>query len=235
MKLPDIGPYVVVGSHGAIGKATISLLKSMNLPVIALWYRNAPQGDFFRTIRADMSDFRSVCNTAAELLCESERLSGLVYCAGSDPGNLSIASAEQWHTTFSVNAIAPIILSWELRHALNKGNGSVAIVGSVAANIATPNVVYGSSKAALVAAVRSTAWSLAEFGVRINVVNPGPVASTMTAQWSDSERLDRIQRTALKRIGCPEDIADAILFLLANESRHITGIAMDVSGGFELR
>jgi len=145
---------------------------------------------------------------------------------------------ETWRRTLAVNLDAVFYL---LRAALPgmraRGGGSVVVIGSIAAFKGFPNhAAYCASKGALVALVRQAAIDYAP-EVRVNLVCPGPVDTPFiwasASAFPDPSRAvaDAGLKTPLKRLGSPEDIAQAALFLASSESAWTTGTAVTVDGG----
>ena len=121
----------------------------------------------------------------------------------------------------------------------DKGGGSVVNIGSMWANQAvkaTPSSAYSMQKAGLHALTKNLAIELAEYGIRINAVAPAVVMSSIYKSFIAE---DQIKSTLagfnsfhpIGRIGTPEDIGDAIEFLLSNKASWITGTVLDVDGG----
>jgi NAD(P)-dependent dehydrogenase (short-subunit alcohol dehydrogenase family) len=101
--------------------------------------------------------------------------------------------------------------------------------------IGSPAVIaYSSAKAGVVAMTRAFAKALAP-QIRVNCVAPGVVDTEMTAGSSEEFVKAQIEATLLKRLGTPEDIADAVVFLLSSKARFITGQVVVVDGGHSLR
>jgi NAD(P)-dependent dehydrogenase (short-subunit alcohol dehydrogenase family) len=138
--------------------------------------------------------------------------------------------------TFHTNMVAPLELVREALPMLRTSRGSVVNVSSTAARISKPTLAaYSSSKLALEQATRALA---AELGpeVRVNCVAPGMTSTDMIAHLAaDPERLKAyVASTPLGRVGRPEDIVPAILFLASDEAGWITGQVLQASGGFQL-
>jgi len=153
-------------------------------------------------------------------------------------GSLTGVPADTWRQTLAVNLDAVFYL---LRAALPaikaRGGGSVVVGGSIAAMKGFPNhAAYCASKGALLALVRQAAI---DYGpdVRINVLCPGPVDTPLiwdsAAAFPDPARAvsDVARRTLLKRLGTPDDIAHAALFLASGESGFVTGTSLTIDGG----
>ena len=143
------------------------------------------------------------------------------------------ASAGALARTFTVNAHAPALLTAGLaRRCIARGAGAAVVNVSTDAARAFPGqLAYGASKAALEALTRSAAIDLGPHGVRVNAVAPGPVQTG----WIDAELEQRVlPDIPLRRLGTPEDVAAAVVFLLGPSAAWITGQVIQVAGGHAL-
>ena len=163
----------------------------------------------------------------------------LVACAGMlGLGSATDVPVETWRQTLAVNLDAVFYLMRAALPALQeRGGGSIVVVGSIAAFKGFPNhAAYCASKGALVALVRQVA---VDYGpkVRVNLLCPGPVDTPLiwesAAAFPDPSRAvaDVGQRTVLKRLGQPEDVARAALFFASGDSAWVTGTTLTVDGG----
>jgi NAD(P)-dependent dehydrogenase (short-subunit alcohol dehydrogenase family) len=163
----------------------------------------------------------------------------VVTCAGMlGLGSATDVPIDTWRATLAVNLDAVYyLLRSALPHLEARGGGSVVVVGSIAAFKGFPNhAAYCASKTALLGLVRQVAI---DYGprVRINLLCPGPVDTPLirasAAAFPDPSRAvaDVAERTVLKRLGQPDDIARAALFLASGDSGWITGTALTVDGG----
>ena len=153
-------------------------------------------------------------------------------------GSVTDVPAETWRQTMAVNLDAVFYLLRSGLPAMKaRGGGSVVIGGSIAALKAFPNhAAYCASKGALLALVRQVAVDYGP-GIRINVLCPGPVDTPLiwdsASAFPDPARAvsDVAQKTLMKRLGTPEDIARAALFLASDESGWTTGTSLTIDGG----
>jgi NAD(P)-dependent dehydrogenase (short-subunit alcohol dehydrogenase family) len=180
---------------------------------------------------------------AEHLVDEARRTFGgvdvAVACAGTlGLGALSELAVDDWKRTLAVNLDAVFYL---LRRALpamrERGQGSVVVVSSIAAFKGFPNhAAYCASKGALVALVRQVAIDYGP-AVRVNVLCPGPVDTPLiwdsAAAFPEPEKAVAAvaERTLMKRLGQPEDVARAALFLASDDSAWMTGTALTLDGG----
>ncbi|AKT37973.1 SDR family oxidoreductase [Chondromyces crocatus] len=183
-------------------------------------------------IQADLGDRAGIQRLADEALAwTSGKLDLLVHNAANyeriDPAALS---AEPWDRALKLNAEAPYLLSLALREALREARGSVvALVCLSAERPWREYVPYSVSKAALAQVVRGLSLALAP-EVRVNGVAPGAVL--LPEGTDDAERARALSRIPLGRIGRPEDVARAVVFLAEND--FITGQILAVDGGESL-
>jgi NAD(P)-dependent dehydrogenase (short-subunit alcohol dehydrogenase family) len=181
--------------------------------------------------------------TNERLVAECQRAFGGIDTAVCCAGMLGLGSAadvpvETWKQTLAVNLDAVFYLLRCLLPALQeRGGGSIVVVGSIAAFKGFPNhAAYCASKGALVALVRQVAIDCGP-KVRINMLCPGPVDTPLiwesAAAFPDPSRAvaDVGKRTVLKRLGQPEDVARAALFLASSDSGWVTGTALTIDGG----
>lgn len=133
----------------------------------------------------------------------------------------------------ATNLIGPMQLATKFR-AMLAGQGSITFIGSVASfrgTIGQP--AYSASKGGLLTLTKTLAQAFARDGIRVNLVAPGLVRSKMTAvTWQDPDRLAATERQVpLARIGEPDDIAGAIVFLSSPLASYITGTSLVIDGG----
>jgi len=154
---------------------------------------------------------------------------------------------EEWNRVFAVNTSGVFHVSRALaRHMTPRRRGSIVTVGSNAAGVPRQNMAaYAASKVAAAMFTRCLGLELARYGIRCNIVAPGSTLTPMqTGMWSDNRGAERViegsldtYRTGipLGKLARPEDIADAVLFLLSEKAAHITMADLYVDGGATLR
>jgi NAD(P)-dependent dehydrogenase (short-subunit alcohol dehydrogenase family) len=164
------------------------------------------------------------------------RLDVLVNNAGiALPGTSSF----DWDRTYEVNLRAPFELcKLAAEKMIEQRSGSIINITSICAELAQPNnPAYISSKGGLRQLTRALALDIGPYGIRCNCIAPGYIDTDMTrADWSDKNREKaRTERTMLKRLGEPKDLAGAVVFLASDASSYMTGQDIVVDGGWSVK
>jgi 3-oxoacyl-[acyl-carrier protein] reductase len=145
---------------------------------------------------------------------------------------------EHFHKQFDLNALGLLLVSQEAQKHFGANGGSIINISSVVATLGVPGAaVYSGTKAAVDAVTRVLAKELGPRKIRVNSINPGMVSTegTSTAGMTADDSAFRKQiesQTPLGRIGQPDDIAPAAVFLASDDSKWITGETLFISGGF---
>lgn len=164
-------------------------------------------------------------------------LDGLAACAGMFIRKAGLAiSEEEWLSQIGVNLNATFFLCRDvLQHLLANGtNGSVVVVSSQLGSVGHPSgAAYAASKSALNGMVRSLALEVAQRGIRINAVGPGPVATALNAavRADPERRAAALAEIPMGRYGEPREIAETISFLLSERASFTTGAVVIADGG----
>ena len=221
------------GRGGAAKVAAVDLDGAAGLDAVAAELKEL--GAEVLCIRADMADAEAPARAVAEANARFGGLDGLVSNAGINrPGRLVDYAVADWDRMFAVNTRATWLLAKAAYPALKSARGAIVAVGSMSGSNAHANLgAYGPSKAAVIMLVRVLAQELGPDGIRVNAVSPGMVRTGMTAQvYADRQvAADRDALVPLGRVATPEDIADAIAFLLGVDARYVNGHDLVVDGG----
>lgn len=247
-KLAGIEPgqtVVVTGAGGGIGEATARLLGSAGLRVIAVDVKE-PASDLLDSgditfLRQDLTDPGAIAVIISAIPGDGS-LDYLVNAAGvawfeRDGSSLDI-SDDIWKSVMSINFDAMRKLSVAAVEPMRRGNGrSMVHIASIAGlrSMDSPLDAYQVSKAAVVSFSRALSLNLANDRIRSNTVCPGAILSPMIEDLyvEDPSRKTRMEdKTPLGRLGTPEDIAQAVSFLLSSRASFITGIDLVVDGGW---
>ncbi len=141
---------------------------------------------------------------------------------------------EDWHRVLDVNLNGTLhFCRAVLPGMIARGGGKIVNVSSTAGKAPHRNAApaYGASKAAVNYLTRHLAQEMAPHGIFVNAVCPGPVESDMSRQWTPDYRVQAVGRIPLGRLGTPEEIAGAVLFLASDLSDFITGETVNANGG----
>jgi len=184
----------------------------------------AIQGDITRT--DDLARLFETLGTRAG------RLDILVNSSGvSEPASLEETTEEHIDRAFNLNVRAMVLTVQHAVRLMGEG-GSIVLLGSVAGAIANPGYgSYSASKAAVRSYARTWNSELAPRGIRVNTLSPGPTNTPMFDRASDEVRQTLTARIPAKRLGHPEEVAAAALFLASDESSYISGTELVIDGG----
>jgi NAD(P)-dependent dehydrogenase (short-subunit alcohol dehydrogenase family) len=188
-------------------------------------------------IRSDVRHEDDVRSLVDQTVKRFGRLDAAVNNAGTEgkPGPVTEQSAESYAATFDTNVLGTLLsMKHELRVMLPQKSGSIINVSSTYGRAGAPGAsVYVASKHAVEGLTKAAALEVAESGVRVNVVAPGPIETGMINRFTGTAEVkkDLISRVPLKRIGRPEEIAQTIVFLASDKAPFITGASIAVDGG----
>lgn len=187
-------------------------------------------------VSVDLATTRDIARTVTEAAHAFGQIDILINNAGIySEVPISELTEDQWDRVMAVNLKAMVfmtraVLPWMER----QGRGSVVNISSLAARIGgiMTGVDYTASKAGVVGLTRSLARQLGPKGIRVNAVAPGPIGTEMTRHWSAEVRQSFTSRIPLGRLGTPEDVARVVVFLAGPGAGYLTGVTIDVNGGF---
>ena len=183
----------------------------------------------------DMADAEAPARAVAAAVQRFGGLDGLVSNAGINrPGRLVDYAVADWDRVFAVNTRATWLLAQAAHPALKASRGAIVAVASMSGSNAHANLgAYGPSKAAVIMLAQVLAQEFGPDGIRVNTVSPGMVRTGMTAAVYTDQRVadDRAALVPLGRVAAPEDIAEAIAFLLGPDARYVNGHDLVVDGG----
>jgi NAD(P)-dependent dehydrogenase (short-subunit alcohol dehydrogenase family) len=188
-------------------------------------------------IRADVRHENDVQNLVDKTVARFGRLDVAVNNAGTEgkPGPVTEQTAESYAATFDTNVLGVLLsMKHELRVMQAQGSGSIVNLSSTAGQRGVAGAsIYTASKHAVEGLTKSAALEGATFGVRVNAIAPGPIETAMLDRFTGSadRKAGLVAGVPLKRVGRPEEIADAIVFVASAKASFITGQAIAVNGG----
>ena len=245
---------LVTGAGSGIGRAIALLFAGQGARVIvadrdaagaaAVVAEVGAAGGAAEALQLDVSDEAEVRQAFAEV-AQRGRLDILVNNAGiSHVGNILETSADDWDRVMAVNARGVFLCAREgLRHMLAQqpSGGSIINIASVAGMIAVDRrFPYSASKGAVISITRSIAIDFATSGVRVNAICPGTVHTPFVEGYlarnfpdtADAVREQLHARQPIGRMGRPDEIASAALYLAADEAAFVTGACLVIDGGW---
>jgi 3-oxoacyl-[acyl-carrier protein] reductase len=189
-------------------------------------------------IKCDVTDRAQVCETVARVIDELGSVDILVNNAGTldHLGQLSDQSQEMWGRDLAVNLTGAFNCAQAVwPHMRERGWGRIVNMASVAGTLGGfGQASYSTTKAGLLGLTKSLALEGARHGITCNAIVPG-VIGTEAFNFGNPDMNERmIKRTAFRRPGEPQDVANAIAFLCSDLAAYITGVGLNVSGGIEL-
>jgi NAD(P)-dependent dehydrogenase (short-subunit alcohol dehydrogenase family) len=242
---------VVTGGSRGIGAATARLAAERGFAV-AISYKRDQQaaaavvdgitagGGRAIAVQGDVSIDADVCRLFTEVDQQLGRLSALVKNAGilETQTRVDQITADRLQRIFATNVTGPFLCAREAVRRMSTrhgGSGGVIVnVSSAAARLGGPGeyVDYAASKGAIDTMTIGLAGEVAAEGIRVNAVRPGVIYTGIHADGGEPGRVDRVKQfVPMKRGGEPEEVAQAILWLISSQASYTTGAFIEVSGG----
>lgn len=235
---------LVTGATGGIGGAIAKALHAQGA-VVGISGRNegklkelaAELGDRVHVFPADLGDVAQVealVKTATEALGS---INILVNNAGLTKDNLSLRmKPEEWEEVIRVNLTATFLLAQACQRGMMKARwGRIINISSVVGATGNPGQCnYVASKAGLVGWTKAMAAEIASRNVTVNCIAPGFIATPMTDVLTDDQKAKINSTIPMGRMGGPEDIAAATVYLASEESAYVTGQTIHVNGGMAM-
>ena len=237
---------VVTGGGSDIGRAISSALAAEGADVAVLYRTDRVRAETAAAavmaagrralcIEADCTDEASAGAMAAAVVAAWGRIDLLVNNAGArGRGRLLELAAADWDRVVTVNLRGVFLASAAAARAMvGRGGGSIINLAGASAHRSYPLAgAYGPSKAAVVSLTKQMALEWAEHGIRVNGVSPGPIRDPASG-WEQSEPVlvSQAAKIPLRRVGTPDDVARAVVYLASADAAYITGHMLLVDGG----
>ena len=232
---------IVTGASGGIGNAIIKKLSEAGANILASGTRIEKLEELkknfegLKILKFDISQSDKIEefieNATNEL---GGSLDGIINNAGITQDNLAIRmSLDEWQKVININLTSTFLMSkFAIKKMLKNKSGKIVNITSVVGhtgNLGQAN--YTASKAGIVAMSKSLAIEYAKKNININCISPGFIKTAMTDKIDDKFKEVIISKIPSARLGEPEDIANAVLFLSSDQSNYINGETLHVNGG----
>ena len=232
---------IVTGASGGIGNAIIKKLSEAGANILASGTRIEKLEELkknfegIKILKFDISQSDKIEefieNATGEL---GGSLDGIINNAGITQDNLAIRmSLDEWQKVININLTSTFLMSkFAIKKMLKNKSGKIVNITSVVGhtgNLGQAN--YTASKAGIVAMSKSLATEYAKKNININCISPGFIKTAMTDKIDDKFKEVIISKIPSARLGEPDDIANAVLFLSSDQSNYINGETLHVNGG----
>lgn len=238
---------IITGGTAGIGAATAIRFAQEGAKVI-LWARNAERGNaFIEKMKGmgleaefdaiDSSNYEAVCEAAKRVNDKYGKIDILINNAGiTNDSTLKKMTIEQWQQVIDINLSGSFYCIKAITpYMLEKGYGRIVNASSVVAlygNFGQTN--YVATKAGLIGMTKTLARELGKKGITVNAVAPGFIETDMVAKMPENVLDGMRAKVPIGRLGQPEEIASAYLFLASEEAAYINGATLSVDGGMTI-
>ena len=232
---------IVTGASGGIGNSIVKKLSEAGANILASgtrWEKLEELKNEFEKIKILKFDISQI-DKIEEFIENATKdlggsLDGIVNNAGITQDNLAIRMGlEEWQKVININLTSTFLMSkFAIKKMLKNKSGKIVNITSVVGhtgNLGQAN--YTASKAGIVAMSKSLAIEYAKKNINVNCVSPGFIKTAMTDKIDDKFKEVIVSKIPSARLGEPDDIANAVLFLSSNQSNYINGETLHVNGG----
>ena len=235
---------LVTGATGGIGGAIARALHAQGATVAisgtrrdALDQLAAALGERVHVLACNLADKAEVDALVPSAEAKMQKLDILVANAGITRDNLFVSMRdEEWDEVIAVNLSATFRLTRAaVKGMMRKRFGRIIAITSVVGVTGNPGQSnYTAAKAGIAAMMKSVAMEYAKRGVTANCIAPGFIATPMTEKLNDKQREAILSRVPVARLGSPEDVAAAAVYLASDEAAYVTGQTLHVNGGLAM-
>lgn len=235
---------LITGASGGIGGAIARALHGAGASVALSGTREAPLralaaelGERAHVLPCNLSDFAAVEALPKQAAEAMGGVDILVNNAGITRDNLFMRmSDEEWQSVIDVNLTATMKLCKGVLRGMMKARwGRIVNISSVVGATGNPGQGnYAASKAGMVGMSKSLAYEVASRGITVNAVAPGFITTAMTDKLNDDQKAAIMGQIPAGRMGEPEEIAAAVLYLASAEAGYVTGATLHVNGGMAM-
>ncbi len=236
---------LVTGGARGIGKAICRSLANDGFKIAINYNKSEDEAEALKNelssvteveiFRCDVSDSDAVKEMFSEISRKLGDVNVLVNNAGvAEKVLFTDITDEAWQRMINTNLSGAFYCSREaLKNMISEKNGVIINIASMWGEVgASMEVHYSTAKAGLIGMTKALAKEVGLSGVRVNAVSPGVVLTDMMSAFSESDKEALKDETPLNSLGIPEDVADAVSFLVSDKAKFITGQVLSVNGGF---
>jgi len=235
---------LITGASGGIGAAIARALHGAGATVGLSGTREAPLhelaaelGERTHVLPCNLSDPQAVEALPKDAAAAMGAVDILINNAGITRDNLFMRmSDDEWQSVLDINLTATMRLCRGVMRPMMKARwGRIVNISSIVAATGNPGQAnYAASKAGMIGMTKSLAAELASRGITANAVAPGFIATAMTDKLSDDQKARINAQIPAARMGTPEEIAAAVLYLASKEAAYVTGATLHVNGGMAM-
>jgi len=247
MRLSGRVALVTGGSRG-IGRAIVEALAREGAKVAFVYRSNKDAADQLvadletdqreaMALQADVANTEEVDQVVAQVLEKWERIDILVNNAGvTRDGLLATMEPDNWHSVIETNLTSVYNFCHAvMRPMMSQRSGRIINMSSVSAEFGNQGQVnYAASKGGVQGLTRCLATEIGRRGITVNAIAPGFIVTDMTEAIRNAAESEIKKKVPLKRLGQPDDIAHAVVFLASDEASYITGQVLTIDGGMTL-
>ncbi len=232
---------IVTGATGGIGNSIVKKLNELGANLLATGTKNEKLDELkknFKNIKTLKFDISQSDTIETFIENASKELDGNLDCiinnAGITQDNLAIRmNLDEWKKVIDINLTSTFLMcKFAIKKMLKNKKGKIINITSVVGhtgNLGQSN--YTASKAGIIAMSKSLAIEYAKKNININCISPGFIKTAMTEKIDEKYKESIISKIPCARLGEPDDIANAVLFLASNQSDYINGETLHVNGG----
>ena len=235
---------LLTGATGGIGKSIAKRMKEKGAKLILSGTRqnilnelSSELGDDTKALATDLTSKESILSLATEAESFFGQIDILINNAGITADNLFMRMKdEDWENVININLTAAMRLTKQVIKGMIKNRyGRVIFISSVVGytgNAGQTN--YSASKSALVGLNKSLALEVASRSITCNLIAPGFISTPMTDKLSDEQKNNIVKNIPVNRLGLPDDISNACVYLASEEASYITGSTLHINGGMSM-